>query len=763
MSTTAAGMKSYPFSGEQTLRHLGNMHQAPAMDLEPIDFPPPMRQLLDEATERLWLPIPQGKNIGVCSVYLPQDYLGRLAIIPAIEQSLARCMDSDSLILFIASEAEQELAEKCGFLAGEQSKPAMGVKTYHETLDIFEKNRSASGPAGWKEPQQLAGWHDSGILPRKVTVVVSLDPSMPVECALSLVALTHWAFEVSAQPGFAIRIVAMAPDPHHTALRRLVALYAPDMEWHLCDLGSLDNDDPTHGCEIVSLPDEGVVPDILDRIQKAGPGTTHAVLCFAPLEQDVSPLYVASDSGEEPNLVSLYLHPWTPPARICEIHSGPASSSSSPPSGHLIMMDPRGPHIKLKGFSHAYVILGQMLQKSRFGGSIAQVSLFECEMSLGERKERLSWCRQPEVGTTAVYTPFSSVDSFLKAGERIRHVTKIEGLSAGGFIIGVCRLATWGIHILKALKSFVGSPQLIEEMMDRLRVQGLISRHGYLLNMPQVQETTFMTVLPYVGYDHHLAHFIALPSNSIYVVHVKIQLAVLLMLQIDEIVIFTNPESLEPASRESFIDSCCGWARPLAHTGTMWLMLGLWKRAARLTREFTTLRGVEEVVRIPGCDVEVDQAMAIRALHSIHMIHNALDEQGIDVGIRRDISDETGMLSAQECLDLQQHLFEAFIHQLTVTFPTPDGGLRHQIISTVTNVVGINDGVPRVVDIKGILEEQGTSCIFAICRDLQTTLDDVHAMDWTWIPISVVQEWKLAHSPDETLHSALATGVPRQA
>ncbi|KAL6411361.1 hypothetical protein AUP68_05065 [Ilyonectria robusta] len=151
--------------------------------------------------------------------------------------------------------------------------------------------------------------------------------------------------------------------------------------------------------------------------------------------------------------------------------------------------------------------------------------------------------------------------------------------------------------------------------------------------------------------------------------------------------------------------------------------MGLWKHIATFFREFHIERR-PKVFRIPGCEAAVNVVQAFRVYTVADAIINTLDALKIQVGMRQ-ISQEDDDLTAQEIVELQRHLLEAFIHQLTLSYPasgqSSGGAVRHHIISTVTDLSLHDMGV---ADTEGILKENGSIGIYGICQDLETTLDD---------------------------------------
>lgn len=728
------------------------------------------KEALDAMAEALWRPTktPKGQDIGFSVLELPQSYLSDPSVITDIELSLAE-KSGDAPILFVLSQAEYELAEEDGVTQGFNASTGLApaIMTYSEAFKLLENNRSASVPsaAGWKKAVQPAGWQDDRILPHKMTVVISLDPFMRPECAMAIVGLVHWAFNVSAQPGAAIRVVTMAPGPRCTPFHHLVFQYAPNLEWGYCCLPGIK--DAIYRlkdrCKMVfSSSMEDTIADLHERITSAQLGTTHAVVCFPGWEPIKSLEEMVNAEGTAILTIHL-IHRWTDLRGAREIlHiDDNRDAEDCPPRGRLIYMEnsQRLP-VDLKGFSHAYFLFWDWESRLAFDGPNAQVTKLDFRSSMSERLDQMSWGYH-DVPRTSCYISHPDLEAFQNQMELSAPRAEIEGVSAGGVIAAIFRLGAWGVDVPRTIRSLLKFPQVTATMTERLRVQRIIDKTGSSLIMPPGQEAIFMATLPHVGYDHRLAHLVALPSCSVRVLRVKIQLAALISIGIEQIVRFPHPESTELAPRKRLIDACQGWGQQLSSTGTMWIAMGLWKHIATFFREFH-IEERPKVFQVPGCEAKVNVFQAFRVYTIVDAIINTLDALKIQVDMRQ-ISQEKDDLTAQEILELQRHLLEAFIHQLTLSFPasgqSTGGAVRHQIISTVTNLTLQDMGV---ADTERILKENGSIGIYGICQDLETTLDDqVLAHDWTWIPTHVVDEWKRVNAPDVNLPSALSTGHAR--
>ncbi|EXL47969.1 hypothetical protein FOCG_10475 [Fusarium oxysporum f. sp. radicis-lycopersici 26381] len=76
-----------------------------------------------------------------------------------------------------------------------------------------------------------------GILPRNIIVVFQIDPTVPADCALALIAVVQWALDVSLEAGSQVRVITLTTDDGCDFVSTLVALGARDVVVDHLDLG----------------------------------------------------------------------------------------------------------------------------------------------------------------------------------------------------------------------------------------------------------------------------------------------------------------------------------------------------------------------------------------------------------------------------------------------------------------------------------------------------------------------------------------------
>ncbi|KAJ4179277.1 hypothetical protein NW755_012621 [Fusarium falciforme] len=422
----------------------------------------------------------------------------------------------------------------------------------------------------------------------------------------------------------------------------------------------------------------------------------------------------------------------------------------------------------LEGYDEVHVVLGSSYQDVAWHHGVGQLALFNRVTARDERRDQLWWAHQPNAKATYVYTGGSSIEAFLEAGY-YRH-RLIEDAHLGGFIASVFDMQSWGIDVKRVVRRCVRAPALhmTMEMLDRLSVQRIISQDRFIL--PGLDAKAFRAILPMVNYDHRLALFVALDSESpdIVVKMVKVQLAALATFGLERVF---SPKSLEQSLLELTLadeqlfsllfEACRGYGRRLAQTGTMWLSLGLWKHFLSVQSGLDNPR-FKALHDIIGMDIGVAQLAEKRVTEMCR----ALQAQGIKISPAMQVSDENTDIDKDEVSQLQAHLLRSFLHQLVGGYcPRASSELAHKLVATDAQVhqIGYDESITGILPVDQIHEEGPTRCLFGICYLLRKVPGKaiILACDWTQIPVSAVSEWRDKNAQDTGLCDALASGVQR--
>jgi hypothetical protein len=263
--------------------------------------------------------------------------------------------------------------------------------------------------------------------------------------------------------------------------------------------------------------------------------------------------------------------------------------------------------------------------------------------------------------------------------------------------LSVC-LLDWKIDIQKIMSCVFSSGEQ-KSTVDRIRMD-LLSQHvtRYIPDdensddgtwneeheMPNslgdtIDERTSIVqkLLPIFDFDYRLAVFLARPTQSHKAFKAKLQLASIMTVGIDRLFNFTHRGTMTHEEyRDSLVEACRGWSFSLAHTGSMWLAVGLWKHGTMVVDDHDTNTIDTSKVKIPGTVV----TMNLDAFRSVQQILTSLTKFFISsyIAVLPDSLIEAEM-SDSECEEIQEHLGWAYLHQIVETKKLPDGTIAHQL------------------------------------------------------------------------------------
>lgn len=682
--------------------------------------------------------------------------------------------EDDYRIFILVSEFEKQRAEKDqSDLFFHPSPPSDDpdpsvhrpiLLTFPEFVTVLESNRSGStkGESGWKAASQPNGWNTDQVLPDRVVVFFNIQPCLPTPCALALLGLIKWASDVSERPSAAIRILtASDSDIEEPIVSRLVELLG-DRRLEYFDISHTESP-ASQPVEIV-CGEDNLVDEIVDVVMKSEPSSRHAILAYQPdntteLEQALL------DYGMKPDTERLRPNRDIPQLLtvrdlFCykETHDTEASQR---PGVRIIILEPdQRPLMFLRGYTHVHIILSSSSEEASeafFDRKACQVANMGSEFSQDMRQNQIAWSHQPHVENVFVYAD-STLEDFSRGGAR--HLRFIEREEAGGFIASVFARSSWGFNPRDVLACFQFDTQVYLEMQHRLLTQKIIKASPPGLAMTDHMASVFQAILPIAKYDYRIAYFIANPASSSLVLHVKIQIAAMLIVGLDRLLLIENDPPLD-----ELLGACWGYGRSLASTGTIWLLLGLWKRLlVDVQRAEQEQR--EELAQSLNCSilngrvwtttVEVDDFRS-----NVKAIRNALAPLGLQVSFG-DVALEDGDVIPDQRMELQNHLLLAYVHQLVVT-SKQQGKLRHIMVSTGAEVSTIGfDDLPHVFDIEGMMAGEDRTCWYSVCDGFSRLASgELLALHWTGIPSLLVGLWKINHAPGGTLVEALDSFVPR--
>ncbi|KAL6354988.1 hypothetical protein LRP88_12346 [Fusarium phalaenopsidis] len=407
------------------------------------------------------------------------------------------------------------------------------------------------------------------------------------------------------------------------------------------------------------------------------------------------------------------------------------------------------PSFPLDGFDNVHLILTSHREQIIHDAVTGQLTRINLPICQEERLEQVAWAvRTRNVPTSiSIYTESSSVDDFVSSGSHYRRL-KICNEQAGGFIAVVVRcLANWGVDGPSIVCCFFEAN--IEKSahlntISRLHVQGILSDKSLSIGLVGRYSDIFDLALCVLGFNHHLALFVALPSESAVVRQVKMQLVALLSEGIDILLHFDDD-----VSEHDLASQCQGWAKPLARTGSMWLVLGLWKGFAVKSDDFTTPKTSREAedgkLRLDYYGVSIDVTTCQQISKTINTLCSFFVEQEIPVLPVRSVV-ELRELRPTEVLELQKHLLHVYIFQLTEQLDGPNGPKFLDVSSQMD--IDFEWGIPHwtksALDFERIRKSDliGTGSIFGIYHGMERTEGSsvVRLSDWTWISTSLIAD-----------------------
>ncbi|KAJ4262937.1 hypothetical protein NW762_006550 [Fusarium torreyae] len=617
------------------------------------------------------------------------------------------------------------------------------------------------------------------------TVILLLDPQMGADCALAMLSAVHWATDICHVVPVRIMTISFSKCPE--SLERLLARYGHPAPSPLAFAFT-----PTiimaaarQGFQqVIQVPDcsNDNLPRALSRALKQDVGR-QIVVCFPPwawadqlLRQDHGPFVEmrTKDGDLEDRLSIRNKIPWK--------NLGAYERKDVNTNMHRIIANTQGctvlysrpgfrPPFPLEGFDQIHLRLSSYRQQKVFDSFTRQVTSITLRTSEEERREQLAWSASAAHAsdTIFIYTDESSTDAFLHQGTRDRRL-KVCNEHAAGFITSlVCLVdAGWGVDIGRVISCFFISEtdqSTSELILYRLRNLDFTSHEPEDDEFQDYEEFptslgsigklshVLQSILPIVDFDYRLALFIALPYESSVVLKTKLQLAAILTTGIDRLFSFPPLGSkTQKQYRRSLIKACRGWTISLAHTGSIWLAVGLWRRSLSISQETHPDGGHSDDIRIPDVGVTVNSAMARQVQQTLTSLTNHM-LMG-EVAVLPDHYPESRQLRSEERFILHKHLARAYWNQLTTVMcnvgnhpvvelhEKPQGGGFVDLPPWVKNTVNFKSLAKRDLSSRGRdavwKVHKGTilGMFQGMCREARSS--NILLNDWTWIPTAAV-------------------------
>lgn len=634
---------------------------------------------------------------------------------------------------------------------GDES-PDFEFLCYHGWRTTLARYRVGNAPG-------LKSWNMDIAPTDSLCVAFVIDPRMSAECAISLIATVQWAADVSSQ--HRVRVMTISSEDAPRSLRKLLYIYDLGSPYPL----SLNPPDSIASVRrevqrVVRIDQSDIVPALQKESQRdlerqVVISWQHKLPQF-DLDEDhrIITRVLELDVYDQDRVFLLtnltLMRQWDFGHRFQLINDYRTRSTASL-NGCVVRYVPHTsrPPFPLDGFDNVHLILASHREQIIHDAVTGQLTRINLPICQEERLEQVAWAvRTRNVPTSiSIYTEASSIDDFVTSGSHYRRL-KICNEQVGGFIAVVFRcLSNWGVDGTSIVCCFFEAnieKSAYINTISRLHVQGILGDRSLSIGLVGRNCIIFDMALCVLGFDHRLALFVALPSESPVVRQVKVQLAALLSEGIERLLHFDDD-----VSEHDLASQCQGWTKPLARTGSMWLALGLWKGFAANYDDFTTPSTSREAedgkLRLEDYGVSIDVATCQQINKTINSLCNLLGEQEIPVLQVASVL-ELRELCPAEVLELQKHLLHAFVFQLTEQLDGPKGP-KFLDVSTQMEI-DVECGIPHwtksTLDFERIRKSDltGTGSIFGIYHGMQRTEGSgvVRLSDWTWISTSVVTD-----------------------
>ncbi|KAG5747467.1 hypothetical protein H9Q70_009857 [Fusarium xylarioides] len=443
----------------------------------------------------------------------------------------------DSLVVVSSNDRHRLDAIIRGFRKSGQTAVNLNPWTYTAWTEFVRQRWSTAGPT-------LEGYS---------IVVIDLDPSMMIECAMALLLAAHLVMD-TADNSMTRLMTASCDDVDHAFERLADHLELPQPRtFEFSDAPNrTSEDEKTIYCKSISELHDRFRDRIEDR------EGNHIVLVYnsfpaaLTLDPDTFTLEELKSRVEVEN----------------DLLSGDRErlTVSIPDGSH--------PRIALSGFKHIHMVVDPKAKRTSFDLSVGQTTKFIQLLAIEERIELRSVFRRradvPLSATLYVIGEEKTSDQWWLTGPAIRR-KDVWNRNLGAFMILVASLGP-RVDAAAAVDCFVpeGMFVIYSTMMYRLQTQDILkwnTDERLILGLERREIEVFRTTLPFVGYDYRLAYFIAQESQtgSDALIQTKIQLAAVVnsggvaMFDFQKVL----PDSID--TLQDLIDACTGYSKCLSN------------------------------------------------------------------------------------------------------------------------------------------------------------------------------------------------------
>ncbi|KAH7254262.1 uncharacterized protein BKA55DRAFT_567297 [Fusarium redolens] len=565
------------------------------------------------------------------------------------------------------------------------------------------------------------------------TFVIDIDPLMKIDCAIALMAATHFAMDTALHSMTRLLTVSCTDvDQAFVRLSQHHGLAPPKIfrhdgtSWYDTQPGRSE----TIYCESTSEVAERFNAKIGNLEGKQIVLVFHSVAVANKLNCD--------------DWACLHIrHPPGPKDEIEKVFNGQVKANAI-----LVLPDRFHSPVPLSGFDHVHVVVQSKVRRSSFDFAVGQTTSFLQVLSIQERSELRSFFHR--FGSRPSTATFYVMDEQKKQGKYdwwqqgpLVRRQDVWNRTLGAFMAIVASLGP-NVDPVAAVQCFVPEGVFTKylTMAYRLQTHGILKWNEderLTMGLEGRELAAFLTVLPFVDHDYRLAYFIAQdsPTGSDDLLQTKVQLAA--VINSGGISMFDFETSLGQSADtlQKVVSACTGYSQPLSDQGNMWLALGLWKRFAHHTNSFQNIPP-SGALELPGLYVKAKRSLCFKAFQSWWEISSALATCGIKTAQKR-FGDESN-LSTSECYEIQSHLFRAYLSQLTSCCRdrSQKDVFEFLDISSKRTINGLLGASVASIDFGRIPDNKPA---FGIYHSLIRFEAEVYFKDWTMIPPRIVTTW----------------------
>ncbi|RSM14831.1 hypothetical protein CDV31_005265 [Fusarium ambrosium] len=306
--------------------------------------------------------------------------------------------------------------------------------TYQEFLDFIEaKPRDGTrwDPQVWSEV-----WQSDHL-----TVMVAVEPHMPVDCALAFTMVTRWA--ATRPPTLGVRILTVSTEEHHPEMVALLESQGIPEPQRFLILG-LSQVRWKETVQIVSCNESNLAERVKSTIMRNN--GQQVVIYF----RSTVPLLEVFRDLNEKGWLAFKIDPSEHPDQVSRLMTAGAL-----PSRALRVVEEFRSPFPLIGFDQIHIVLSSTSSKKVFDSVSRQIIEVVLPLSKQEKQEQLAWAYRwrGNPTTISVYIDHPTLPEFLDAGDphRLLHVNNKQ---LGGFLSALASFDSWGIDPLRTARCF---------------------------------------------------------------------------------------------------------------------------------------------------------------------------------------------------------------------------------------------------------------------------------------------------------------------